>query len=59
MEYLVKSHRQEKIDQQLEEIETVLNRQANIFEPGKQVEFDKSYTGDQFQYQYQREEKDL
>ena len=59
MEYMVKSHRQEKIDTQLEEIESVLNKQENIFEPGKQVELDKSYTGDQFEYQFQKEEKDL
>ena len=56
---MVKSHRQEKIDTQLEEIESVLNKQENIFEPGKQVELDKSYTGDQFEYQFQKEEKDL
>ena len=37
-------------------IETVLNRQDNKFEPGKNVEFDKSYTGDQMSYSFEREE---
>ena len=31
----------------------------NDFEPGKQVEYDPSYTGDQLNYSYMREEKDL
>lgn len=41
------------------EIEKVLNREQNEFEPGKNIEYDKSYAGDQFQYLYQKEEKDL
>ena len=52
----VRSHRQEAIDTQLSEIEKVLNYSENIFEPGKKVEFDKSFSGDQFKYQYQLEE---
>ena len=31
----------------------------NTFEPGKQVEYDPNYTGDQLNYLYQKEEKDL
>ena len=31
----------------------------NTFEPGKQVEFDPKYAGDQHSYLYQKEEKDL
>ena len=56
---MVISHRQEQVDKQLEEIEAVLSRQDNTFEPGKNVVYDKSYTGDQYEYQFQREEKDL
>ena len=33
--------------------------EPNQFEPLKKVEFDKSYSGDQFEYLYQREEKEL
>ena len=55
----VRSHRQEAIDEQLMEIEKVLNKEQNQFEPGKQIDYDKSYAGDQFQYLYQNEEKDL
>lgn len=55
----VRSHRQEAIDEQLLEIEKVLSRDQNQFEPGKKIEYDKSYAGDQFQYLYQKEEKDL
>ena len=43
----------------MDEIEKVLNKSQNTFEPGKNVEFDKSYSGDQFEYQYQQEEKAL
>ena len=42
----VTSHRQEDIDKQFKQIEDVLQPHNNIFEPGKQVEYDKSYTGD-------------
>ena len=55
----VRSHRQEAIDSQLSDIEKVLNHSENIFEPGKKIEFDKSFSGDQFKYQYQLEEKEL
>ena len=55
----VRSHRQEAIDEQLKEIEKVLGREQNQFEPGKQIEYDKSYAGDQYEYLYQKEEKEL
>lgn len=50
----VRSHRQEAIDEQLREIEKVLGRDQNQFEPGKNIEYDKSYAGDQFEYSYQQ-----
>ena len=49
---MVKSHRQEAIDDQLNHIEEVLNRSNNSFEPGKNIEFDKSYEGNQMQYSF-------
>ena len=55
----VRSHRQEAIDDQLKEIEKVLNKEQNQFEPGKNIEYDKSYAGDEYQYSYQKEEHDL
>ena len=53
------SHRQEEIRDQLSQIEQVIRPTENIFEPGKQVEFDPKYTGDQVSYRYEREERDL
>ena len=45
----VKSHRQEEISKQLDEISKVIGaHEPNQFEPLKKVEFDKSYSGDQF-----------
>ena len=56
----VKSHRQEEISKQLEEISKVIGaNQKNTFEPLKNVEYDRSYSGDQFKYSYEQEEKDL
>ena len=55
----VTSHRQEEINAQFAQIEKVLRPTENTFEPGKQVALDNTYTGDQYHYRYQREEKDL
>ncbi|CDW89118.1 UNKNOWN [Stylonychia lemnae] len=56
----VQSLRQQEITKQLDEIAKVIGaNEPNQFEPLKNVEFDKSYSGDQFQYQYQLEEKQL
>jgi hypothetical protein len=41
MLHTVRSHRQEAIDEQLGEIEKVLSRDINQFEPGKNIEYDK------------------
>ena len=37
----------------------MLRPRENNFEPGKQVQYDPSYTGDQFNYLHQKEERDL
>lgn len=43
----VKSHRQEDIAKQLDEISKVIGvNEPNQFEPLKKVEFDKNYSGD-------------
>ena len=59
MSTMIRSHRQEAIDEQLGEIERVLNAQRNEFEPGKNTVYDKNYQGDKFEYQFQQEEKSL
>ena len=43
----------------MQQIESVLKPKENTFEPGKQVEYDPSYTGDQMNYLHQSQEKDL
>ena len=56
----VQSNRQQEITKQIDEIAAVIGvNEPNQFEPLKKVEYDKSYSGDQFQYQYQLEEKEL
>ena len=55
----VTSHRQEAVSSQYEQIEAVLQPQVNQFEPGKQVQFDKNYTGDNLNYRYMKEEQEL
>ena len=40
-------------------MEQVLRPRDNTFEPGKRVEYDPSYTGDQLSYLYEKEEKEL
>eukprot|EP00347_Sterkiella_histriomuscorum_P010217 403377152 len=56
----VQSQRQQDIQSQIDQISTVIGaNQPNQFEALKSVEFDKSYSGDQFSYQYQLEEKQL
>ena len=37
----------------------MLRPTENIFEPGKQVQYDKQYAGDQMTYSYQKEEREL
>lgn len=55
----VTSHRQEEIRDQLRQIESVIKPKENTFEPGKQVEFDASYKGDEMNYQHQSVEQEL
>ena len=56
MTTMIRSHRQEQIDSQLEHIETVLNASRNEFEPGKNIQYDRSYEGNHLKYAYQKEE---
>jgi hypothetical protein len=37
----------------------VIKPTENTFEPGKQVQIDTKYAGDQMKYSYEREEQDL
>ena len=55
----VKSLRQEEVSKQIDEISKVIGSTKNTFEPLKNVQYDKSYSGDQYHYSYEREEKDL
>ena len=55
----VTSHRQEEIRDQLQHIEDVLRPKENNFEPGKQVQYDPKYSGDEHNYLHQSQERDL
>ena len=59
MLHSVRSHRQEAIDEQILDIEKVLNRSENQFTPGKNIEYDKTYSGDTYEYLYQQEEAEM
>ena len=37
----------------------MLQPTVNTFEPGKQVEYDKNFEGDQLKYGYERQEREL
>mmetsp|Transcript_5084 Transcript_5084/g.8665 ORF Transcript_5084/g.8665 Transcript_5084/m.8665 type:complete len:91 (-) Transcript_5084:112-384(-) len=57
---MVKSFRQEDVESQLHQIENILNSGGeNIFEPGKNVEFNSEYSADQMVYKFEQEEKEL
>jgi len=43
----------------LSQIESVLQPTLNVFEPGKGIEYDPKYEGDQYKYLYQQKEKEL
>jgi hypothetical protein len=55
----VKSHRQEDISKQIGEISRIIGTTQNQFEPNKNVQYDRSYSGDQYKYSYEATEKDL
>ena len=37
----------------------MIDSTRNTFEPLKNVQYDRKYSGDQYHYSYEREEKDL